>query len=296
MKLTRREFSHALGFAAVASPLVGGRALAQTPEASPAASGWSFTDFRDVTVELDETPTRVVAQTTSAASLWDFGVECVGFFGPNDYGTDFQFTQVGRMDVPSMTQFGDWGELDLEGLVATDADIYVDLFRGGETLWYLGDAETEERVRQICPTIGIDANGVPFLDTVQEFERLAVALGAEPEGDAIAESKAALAEAEALFKESLAGKEALKVVPISLNPDGSAVLWNGNWLSDLQYMQDLGMTTVDVGVADDVPNLAISVEQLGEYPADVYLVDSRESLEDYEAVAIWNTLPAVQAG
>lgn len=294
MRINRRRLSNGFAVSTVASFLKSPGSFAQTP--SPVAETWSFTDFRGESASLPSTPTRVVAQTTSAASLKDFGIEVAGFFGPNDYGTDFEFSQVGDMAVPQIEHIGDWGELDIEKLISLDAELYIDLFRGGDALWYLADVETENLVREVCPTIGVNANGVPFMETLQEFERLAIALGADESGPDLVDGKAALADAEEAFRTSIEGKQDMKVVAISLNGDGSAVLWNSNWLSDLQYMQDLGMTAVDVGAGDDVPNIQVSIEQLGEYPADVYLVDSRESLDAYDAIPLWKTLPAVKAG
>lgn len=291
-RFTRRAVARGISAAGLTGFVIRPRALAQTP----AIEGWEFTDFREVTVSLPSVPTRIAAQTTSAASLWDFGIEVLGFFGPNDAGTDFEFPQIGDMDVDSMTYLGDWGELDLEKLVESGAEIYVDLYRGGESLWYLGDVATEERVLAICPTIGVNANGIPFMETVEEFEHLAVSLGVDPEGQEIVDAKAALAEAEGAFKAAIDGKGEIKVVAISMGTDGNAYLWNGNWLSDMQYLRDLGISLVDVGVADDVPNALVSVEQLGNYHADVYLVDSRETLDAYLANPVWNSLPAVQAG
>lgn len=286
----------AAGFSGLIGSSVASHTVAQTPASSPSEDGWEFTDFRDVTVSFPAVPTRIVAQTTSAASLWDFGVEVVGFFGPNDADTDFEFPQVGNMDVQPMAYLGDWGTLDLEKLVDVEPDFYVDLYRGGDTLWYLGDTATEQLVEDICPTIGINAKGAPFMETVQGFEDLAVALGIDPNGATLLDAKAELAEAEDAFRAAIADKGDLKVVAISMGTDGNAYLWNGNWLNDFQYMQDLGLTTVDVDVADDFPNALVSIEQLGNYPADVYLVDSRETLDAYNASPVWNTLPAVQAG
>lgn len=79
--LTRRRLlagGLALGLLAVL-PGYGGDAS----QPSGAASGlWEFTDDRGVTVSLPKRPVRVVAQTTSAAALWDYGVRPIAIFGP----------------------------------------------------------------------------------------------------------------------------------------------------------------------------------------------------------------------
>ena len=48
-----------------------------------AASGeWSFTDDNGNTVTLDVAPDTIVAQSTIAGGLWEYGVEVEGVFGP----------------------------------------------------------------------------------------------------------------------------------------------------------------------------------------------------------------------
>ena len=49
-------------------------------QATPAA-GWSFTDDKGVTVELDAMPERLAIDLNAAAALWDFGVRPTAVFG-----------------------------------------------------------------------------------------------------------------------------------------------------------------------------------------------------------------------
>ncbi|HWK82059.1 MAG TPA: hypothetical protein VNP95_14895, partial [Thermomicrobiales bacterium] len=247
----------AIGGGIALSQAIGRGAGAQTPAASPAASpaagAWSFTDDRGITVSLPARPTRVVAQTSSAASLWDFGFEVVGFYGPNDPDNTAGFPQVGDMDVARIPNLGDYGALDLEKVVALDPELYVDLDRGGDTLWYL-DADSQAAIEQICPTIGINADGVSVVDIVKRYDDLAVALGVDPASETIASAKETFAASEAAFKETVAAHSGLKVLTVSSGEDGTAYIWNPNWLPDLIYFTSLGFTGVGAGVDDRTPN------------------------------------------
>jgi len=285
----------ALGAGAVVMSATRSLGAAQTPGASPAAGGWTFTDDRGVTVSLPEAPTRVIAQTSSAASLWDFGFDVVGFFGPNDPDNAAGFPQVGDMAVDRLTNVGDYGAFDLEAAIALDADLYVDLDRGGETLWYL-DADTQAAIERVIPTVGINADGVSVIDIVARYEDLAVALGVDAESETITAAKAQHTASEEAFRTSLAATGGLKVLTVSSGTDGTIYLWNPNWLPDLIYFTSLGFTGVEVGVEDTVPNLVVSAETVAEYEADVILVDARGDLADLEGNPLWEALPAVKAG
>ncbi|MGC4104856.1 MAG: ABC transporter substrate-binding protein [Thermomicrobiales bacterium] len=285
----------AIGAGIALSQAVSRGVSSQTPIASPAGGEWTFTDDRGITVSLPQTPTRVVAQTSSAASLWDFGFEVVGFYGPNDPDNTAGFPQVGDMDVSRIPNVGDYGAPDIEKFLSLKPQLYVDLDRGGDTLWYL-DADTQATLEQVCPTIGIDADGVSVIDIVKRYEDLAVALGVDPESETIVTARETFTASETAFTEAVSAHDDLKVLTVSPAADGTVTLWNPNWLPDLIYFTSLGFTGVAVGVDDATPNVQVSMEELGEYPADVILVDVRREISAFEGNAIWESLPAVQAG
>lgn len=302
-KQVSRRHAVATGFAVGAgvalSQAVRRNVDAQAPASSPAASsvadGWSFTDDRGVTISLPERPTRVIAQTSSAATLWDFGIEVVGFLGPNDADNKAGFPQVGDMDVSQISNIGDYGTLDLEQAIALDPQLYVDLDRGGDTLWYL-DADSQAALEKFCPTVGLNADGVSVITIVQRYEDLAVALGADPEGTSLVAAKEAFAASEAAFTGALARNPGLRVLTVSSDTDGSVVIWNPNWLPDLLYFTEMGFIGVDVGVDAATPNAHVSIETLGTFAADVILFDARDDLEAMDGNPVWQSLPAVRAG
>jgi iron complex transport system substrate-binding protein len=76
--LTRRQ-ALAAGFAAAVGLIVG------CGSATHAGAGWTFVDDRKHTVRLRKRPTRIVAYTTAAAALHQWGATPVGVFGDNPH-------------------------------------------------------------------------------------------------------------------------------------------------------------------------------------------------------------------
>ncbi|GIW04324.1 MAG: ABC transporter substrate-binding protein [Thermomicrobiales bacterium] len=301
VRLTRRRLLAAAPVAAAGLRPLAVRAQPGTP-ATAGGEGWTFTDDRGITLNLPEMPTRIVAQTTSAAALWDLGIRSVAIFGPsrNPDGTpDFQ---AGNIDLDAVEVVGDYGQMDLEKLVALQADLYVDLTYSG-TLWYLG--ETEEQVRRIVPTLGISMQRRSILEAIKRFEDLAAALGADLQAPAIVDAKQRFSATESVLKQAIAAKPNLSVVVVSPTVDNVYVA-SPSWIVDLHYLRDIGLNIIDPApVAESTPEhddkafTLISWEQIGQYSADIILVDARISPEDLQKFSsndLWNALPAVQAG
>lgn len=267
-----------------------------TAAANPEASGgeWTFTDDRGITVTLPSRPERIVAQTAAAAALWDYGIRPVGIFGPyrmEDGSPDFQ---AGNIDLDAVEYLGDYGEMDLEKLVALQADVYVDFALYDDQLWYLGD--TEPRVKEIVPTIGISMQGVSILQSIERFEELAGLLGADLSAPEVVEAKEEFAAAEADLKAAIEEKPDLRVLVISNSLD-QIYIASPEWMTDLRYFADLGLDIVTHETEDFFESL--SWEQANKYPADLILVDQRPGLltqEQLNAIPTWTSLPAVQAG
>jgi len=254
---------------------------------------WSFTDDRGVTITLPKPPERIVAQTTSAAVLWDFGIRPVGVFGPSllpDGTVDFQ---AGAIDFDSVEVLGDYGELDLEALVALDADLYVDLTFGGDSLWYLTEDEIAQ-VEAIVPTLGISMQKMSVLDSIGRFEDLATSLGANLESPEVSAAKAEFIDAEADLKAAIAESPGLTVLVVSPSIDTLYVA-SPEWMVDLYYFRELGLDIV-VPVAEEFWEL-LSWEQANKYPADLILIDARfdPSSEEIASIGTWQSLPAIEA-
>jgi iron complex transport system substrate-binding protein len=269
----------------------------QTPDASP-ESGWTFTDDRGITVSLPSVPTRVIAQTVSAASLWDFGFHVVGVYG--DVYTDDGTTpdpQLGNVDVTQVANLGEWGtDLDTEKVVELGAQVYVDVDRGGG-LWGI-TPEVEALLLEIVQTVGI-ATTVSYKTATERFEQLAVSLGIDSSAPELVTARQATSGAETALAEVARSKPGLKVLVLTGDPTTNAYFVSPEAAGDLMYYKSLG---VDIVVPENPSpeNLnvfeAASWEQVGKYPADVILFDSRFDVTTLDSDALWSALPAVQAG
>lgn len=276
---------------------------ASTPTVAPASSAttapsggeWTFTDDRGVTITLPKPPERIVAQTTSAAVLWDFGIRPVGVFGPSRLPDGTNDFQAGEIDFNSVEVIGDYGTLDLEKLVALDADLYVDLTFGGDALWYLTEEELGQ-VEAIVPTLGISMQKMSVLDSISRFEDLAVSLGVDLESPELSAMRAAFDEAEADLRAAIAEKPGLSVLVVSPAVDTLYVA-SPEWMVDLFYFRELGLDIVVPETAADGFWELLSWEQANKYPADLILVDARNDqvVQEVQEVGTWQSLPAIEA-
>lgn len=86
---------------------------------------WSFKDDRGTTAKADKVPANVVAFTSVAAALWDYGIECKGVFGPTKTSDGKADVQAGDIDVDKVTIIGnEWGRFNIEkyaGLARTSS-------------------------------------------------------------------------------------------------------------------------------------------------------------------------------
>jgi len=114
-QLTRRRLLAAGGAGALTL-------LAGCGSGARSAGGWSFADDRGHTLRLKQRPTRIVAYTSAAAALHDWGVTPVGVFGddpredPSLAGFPWHKAQI----VGSV-----YGEIDTDALKSLKADLIV---------------------------------------------------------------------------------------------------------------------------------------------------------------------------
>lgn len=289
-RFSRRMF---LGASAAAAPLLllVGANGSRAQEAELA----TFTDDRGRMVEFPASGARVVAQSTSASALWDFGFHPVGIFGPTkmpDGSVDFQ---AGDVDLDEVTSVGDYGALDTEALIALDPDLYVDLTWGEGALWYL-TPEEEAQVEKIAPTVGILMQQRSIVESIERFRELAGLLGADTNAPEVLANIEQFEAGSQAIKQAIEGKAELKVLVIS--PDQEQVyIASPRYMVDLNYYQELGVNIVD-HATDDFWEI-VSWEQIGNYPADLILIDGRSgesTFELLEGIGIWKSLPAVAAG
>ncbi len=298
--LGRRTFLAGLG-ALSAATLVGCNASAAggpgTAAAPSSAATFSWTDARGTVVEFALPASTVVAQSSAAASLLDFGYQVAGAYGdlkPVDGKLSYQ---AGSLDPSTMTVLSDvYGQFDVEKYAAMTPQVLIDLMFVPDELWYLPDG-LQAKVEAVAPTIAMEMLNLNLLQIIENFARLAGQLGADIASPAVARSKTDFEAAVAKVKAAVAAKPDLTVLGISRSADK---IWIANAAQhpDFAYLQTLGVRFVDAKVSD--PSLyfnEVSYERLDEFSADVIFDDSRDAAgAAADKQPTWRALPAVEAG
>lgn len=262
-----------------------------------APDGFTFTDDRGETVELDEVPDVVVAQSAAAGGLWEYGVVAAGVFGPlrrSDGTTD---PTLGRADPDDFTSLGEVdSQINLEALAALQPDLIVTQLWSKDDWWGIDPNQVDE-LEQIAPLVGIRVDERTADEPLARYAELAEALGADP--DVVAAGRAEFDEAAAGLEAALATQPDLELVAASGSTTEMYVAWPPGF-PDLALFQELGMQLV---VPEEHPTSGgfwetLSWEDAGRYPADVILADARNgSVEQMLTLVPDNVLylPAVQA-
>lgn len=265
---------------------------------APADAGggglWEFTDDRGKKATRDSRPTKIVAQLSAAATLWDFGIRPVGTWGETK-GID---VLKGNVDVDAVQWIGQtWGEFNIEKLASLTPDLLVAPMQTKDQLWYVPE-DAVGKIEPLCPSVGINQFEVPVDKVIGRFAELAGSLGADLDATAVTGAKAEFEAAGTALGEAVKAKPGLRVAFVSGNKE-NLYLGNAKIFSDLSYLQNIGVNFVQPTVPANEPHWEVlSWEQAGKYPMDVLLYDSRNpsyfttDLARYPTVA---NLPAVKA-
>lgn len=268
----------------------GGEAPAGTASGGP----WEFTDDRGKKATRDSRPTKIVAQLSAAAALWEFGIRPVGAFGEAK-GND---VLKGNVDVNAVQWVGQtWGEFNIEKLASLTPDLLVAPMQSKDQLWYVPE-DAAGKIEPLCPSVGINQVEVPVDKVIGRFAELAGSLGADLNASAVTSAKAEFEAAGKALGEAVAAKPGLRVAFVSGSKE-NFYLGNPKIFSDLAYLLNVGVNFVQPTVPPAEPHWEVlSWEQAGKYPIDVMLYDSRNAsyfttdLSRYPTVA---NLPAVKA-
>ncbi|GGO73521.1 ABC transporter substrate-binding protein [Nonomuraea cavernae] len=298
--LARRGFLTAAGVAAALALAAcgsgsGSEATGDTPASQPASAStsWTFTDDRGQKLEQPKAPTKIVAQVSSAAALWDFGVRPVAVFGPHKLSDGSKDPQVGNVDITKVTGLGNvWDEFNVEQYIALQPDLLVSSMYEKGTLWYVPE-KSKATIEQVAPTAGIMLTGQTATQVIGRYEELAKSLGADMQG--VPEAKARL---EAATKE-LAQFKDLKILMMSGGADQMWVV-NPPEYPDIRLLTDNGLNVITPSKVDDGGFFqTLSWENADMYEADVILYDTRtQALKPAEMMKkpTFAKLPAVKAG
>lgn len=265
------------------------------------AGPWSFTDDAESTVELEATPSTIVAYTGMAAALFDFGVEVKGVFGPTVDDEGNPTTQAGNLPVDQLEIVGNtYGEFDTETYAGMIPEVLMThYYLDPAEMWYV-PAESADEITELAPVVLLNANdGQNTLeDVIGRHAELAQSLGADLES----EDNAAARERFDAAVEALRTAAADNPVKVLACSAGAETFWASNPASgnDMRFFQELG---VDFIIPDNLDEgdyyESLSWENADKYEADLLFLDARPQSLQPEALTefpTWSALPAVQEG
>jgi iron complex transport system substrate-binding protein len=283
---TRRQVL-AAGLAAGASLVVGCGSTAKD------TARWAFVDDRKQTVRLPERPTRVVAYTTAAAALHQWGVTPVGVFGEDP-----------RED-PVLAGFP-WGESEVVGSVYGEIDTAMLLSLRAELIvssWYppfsllfgFKDLAQQSQIRSQVPIVGLSGR-VIATKQIDRFGDLARGLGADTMADAIVRARARFQRSAASLSEIARRKANLRIIAVS-GEESTMYVAKPVDFGDLSYYRRRGVPLASAQTSDAYWD-TFGWEHAAKYPADGILYDARSiflPLKQAKEIPAFAALPAVRA-
>jgi iron complex transport system substrate-binding protein len=287
--ITRRRLL-IVGFAGGVTLLVG------CGSGSHSDAGWTFVDDRKHTVRLSKRPTRIVAYSTAAAALYDWGVTPAGVFGdspredPLLAGLPWNKVEV----VGSI-----YGQVDIGTLRALKADLIV-------SRWYpppddapvfgFNDLKQQKAIGSEVPIVGINGHVIGTRQ-IARFGDLGRALGVSTTSGTVAHARAAFVRAAADLSQVAKRKSGLRIIAVSADQSTMYVARVTTDSGDLAFYAQRDVPLVSAQTSDPYWD-RFPWKEAGKYPADAILYDARGSflpLRDAKAVPAFAELPAVRA-
>lgn len=270
-----------------------------TGQSAPAGP-FEFADARGGTVELEEAPATVVAQSSVAAALWDNGYQVDGVYGELAETDGELGYQAGDIDLSQVEVLGrTYGELDVQQLGVLAPDLLVDYTFDDENLWYV-PTRSAKQVEELTTTLGVGGVYSTTDEAIQTFVDLAGELGADVESEDLAADREAYESALAQLG-ATAEQSGLQAVFVSADVDaGTFYVANPEFFPELGTLQEAGLDIVEPKSGEPMHFHAYSWEEVADYAeADVVFFDARtyEQLGDKLAsIDTWTSHPAVEAG
>jgi iron complex transport system substrate-binding protein len=276
-----------------------GLSSADTEETS-SSDPWRFTDGSGEVVELDSTPTRIIAHSGEAAALMTYGIRPVGIYADESVETD---PNLQGLDLDGIEILGEeWGSIDVEKAAALNPDLIVaDWWPAEKAHSGLeeGVKEKSKKLAELAPVVGA-SQGKSILGLAQGYEKLAASLGADVDDPELAADKKAFEQARARFEEATAAKPGLNALAVSPTDDILYVA-NPKFAPELLDFQRWGLEVITPDHPD--PGFPywenLSWENADKYQPDVLLVDGRSfesSLAQAEKQPTWTRIRAAEAG
>jgi iron complex transport system substrate-binding protein len=267
-------------------------------DATAPSGPWTWTDADGETVELDETPTRIIAHSGEAAALISYGIRPVGIYADESIETDPNLEGV---DLEGIEILGEeWGSIDVAKAATLNPDLIVaDWWPAEKAHSGLEDGvkEKSKELADLAPVVGAP-QGESILDLAEGYEELAASLGADVENSPGAEDKAAFEAARDDFAALMEEKE-ISALAVSPTPDLLYVA-NPEFAPELLDFQDWGLGVINPDSPD--PSFPywenLSWENADKYQPDIIFLDSRsfdEGLKTAEGQPTWSSIAAAEA-
>jgi iron complex transport system substrate-binding protein len=278
----------------VATGVAGGAALlVGCGSGAHSETGWTVVDDRKHTVRLKRRPTRIVAYTSAAAALHDWGVTPVGVFGddpredPSLAGFPWNEAQI----VGSV-----YGEIDTEALQSLKAELIV-------SRWYPPPADTpvfgfkdmkqERTIGSLVPIVAMNGHAIATRQ-IARFGDLARALGVSTTSGGISQARSAFARAAANLSQIARRESNLRIIAVSADQD---TIYVATLNGDLAFYAQRGVPLV-AATTSDLYWDSLPWKEAGKYAADGILYDARSNvlpLADAKGIPAFAELPAVRA-
>ncbi len=268
--------------------------------ATSESTSWSFTDSNGTTHELDQIPQRIVAQSTIAGGLWEYGIVAAGVIGPMVTASGAPDSSIGLAPPEAFTSISDGSEEpSAEAIAALDPDIIVVPSWGDNGLWGISDAVAAQ-LESRYPIVEIRVDNRLMTEPLELVAALAESLGADPATANVPDAKGAFEQASDRLSGAVAANPGLRVAAASGTTTEMYVAYAPAF-PDLAYYQELGMEFVEPAEHDTAGGFweTLSWEEADKYPADLLLIDARTGTLDEligQMPAPAKALPAVEAG
>lgn len=259
------------------------------------AQEWSFTDGAGNTVTLDSPPGRIVAFSSSAAGLMQFGIEPVGIF-TDDSTSEKSYAEFDLSGIEIIRTA--YNELQAESLLAFDPDLIVTEYWPRTGDYSGGDAmRPDGQFADIAPIVGV-LQGDSVLGLIEDYGRLAEALGADLDAPEIEQKRTAFNQARAQLTAAAEAKPGLTVMAAWADTD-SLYVAAPTGAAELNDFASWGLNMVEPDAPEGEYWGILSWENADTYPADLLLLDDRfgtATREVVDAQPLAGLIPAVAAG
>lgn len=258
------------------------------------AQAWTYAGGDGEAVSLDAMPMRIIASQDAAAGLIPLGIRPVGIYADSAVADAKALQGLDLADIEIIGQA--WGEVDIERAAALEPDLIVAEYWPLENTWS-GGADIVSALSALAPVTG-PKQGNSILTLIEDYEALAVSLGADLTEPSISARKAAFDLALAQFKAAIADKPDLTALPVWAGTDALYVAATQG-SAELMDFANWGLNLISPAVADDRGYWeTLSWEQADKYQPDLILVDNRSSATMATALSqpTWTLMKAAAAG